>query len=122
MSYTFDQSGVKRIIGAVRAFEKSAGNPGVNVSIPVSEVVGATDSPDTIGSNAEGSESASTSTWDRLTDAVPVEVWIQTRTAYYHAGDEKLYGYFRKFTFDSRGILNAISAETRVEIDAPEDC
>lgn len=82
-----------------------------------------TDTPSTIGSAAEGSESAESTVWNRTTTPFKaVDLWIQSRTAYFHAGDKKLYGYFRKLSFDTDGRLYAISAETRVEIDAPEDC
>jgi hypothetical protein len=49
-------------------------------------------------------------------------LWVQTRSAYFHAGDEKLYGYRQKWSFDACGLLIAVSGETRYEIDVPEDC
>jgi len=78
----------------------------------------------TIGSAAEGSEAAETTAWENYTLATikPLDLWVQTRTAYFHAGDKKLYGYFRKLSFDTQGKLYAVSAETRVEIDAAEAC
>lgn len=83
--------------------------------------VGKTDSPTTLGGNTEGSESADTTSWER-TSGNPVDVWIQTRQGFFHAGDEKWYAYARKFSYDSCGLLIAVSGETRIEIDAPEDC
>lgn len=77
-------------------------------------------SPTTVGNNAEGSESAESTTWSRGT--TPVDVWVLSRIGYFHAGDEKLYAYFRKLSYDGLGALYAVSAETRVEIDAPDDC
>ena len=120
--YSFSESGAKRIVRTVRAFERATGREGVDVSRPIEAIIGSTDSPDTIGASSEGSESADTSAWDRVDDATPVDVWVIGRVGYFHAGDEKLYGYARKLSFDATGRLYAVSAETRVEIDAPEDC
>jgi len=70
-------------------------------------------------------ETAAGDEWD-ITDPPPgkdgVTVRVQTRTAYNDAGDQKLYAFYRDLTFDSRGCLVATTAETRVEVDAPEDC
>ncbi|HOI56569.1 MAG TPA: hypothetical protein PLP01_15070 [Phycisphaerae bacterium] len=70
-------------------------------------------------------ETAATDEWD-ITDPPAgkdgVIVRVQTRTAYNDAGDQKLYAFHRDLTFDSRGCLVAATAETRVEVDAPEDC
>lgn len=70
-------------------------------------------------------ETAATDEWD-ITDPPSgkdgVVVRMQTRTAYNDSGDQKLYAFYRDLTFDSRGCLVAATAETRVEIDAPEDC
>jgi hypothetical protein len=38
---------------------------------------------------------------------------------YNEAGDHKVYGYYREMLYDTTGKLNSISAETRIEIDAP---
>jgi hypothetical protein len=76
-------------------------------------------SPDTIGSAAEGSESAETTTWTSG-GTKGLAVYIQTRTSYFHAGDKKIYGGFRLFTFDKLGRLYSLSGETRVEIEAAE--
>ena len=76
----------------------------------------------TIGSAAEGSEAAETTTWTAGTTN-GLAIWQQTRTAYYHAGDKKLYGYARKFTYSRAGVLYSVSAETRFTIDdATDDC
>lgn len=83
--------------------------------------VGKTSSPTTLGAASEGSESADSSTWSRDNGA-PLDFWIHTRQAYFHAGDEKWYAYARKLSYDACGFLFAVSAETRIEIDAPEDC
>jgi hypothetical protein len=81
----------------------------------------------TLGSNTEGDEAAATDTWavgdvDASTPPNPLGLWlwIQTRPGYYHAGDKKLYGYFRKLVVSTGGGFVSVSAETRVEIEAPE--
>jgi hypothetical protein len=85
--------------------------------------------PQAIGASTEGSETASASTWNRASATsgtdygdIPIELWVQTRTVYNEAGDEKLYAFVRKLTFDAGGRLASVSAETRVEVDIPEEC
>jgi hypothetical protein len=73
----------------------------------------------------EGSETAQSDTWDRENpdsgkDGVTIPV--TTRVVYNHAGDKKVYGFYRTFTYDSTGMLKAISAETRYEVDAAGAC
>lgn len=79
------------------------------------------ESVDTVGAASEGSEAAEGTT-HTVSSGGAVELWAQSRSGYFHAGDEKLYAYMRKLTFDSKGHLVSISAETRVEVDAPVDC
>lgn len=114
--------GEKTAAALKRVLQENLPTGMVDISRAQPLTVGSKTSPDTVSSAAEGSEAAESTTWTRDTTRTPVDVWIQTRTAFYHAGDEKLYGYFRKFSYDSLGHLYAISAETRVEIDVPEDC
>lgn len=90
---------------------------GIIIGFPNGNIV----SPTTIGAASEGSESASSTTWNR-DDGSPLEEWYVSRVGYWHAGDEKLYAFYRKRTYDTLGALRSVSAETRVEIDAPEDC
>lgn len=85
-------------------------------------VIGETASPTTLGAASEGSESADTTTWSVQADGTPCDIYVISRVGFYHAGDEKLYGYTRKLSIDSKGRIFAISAETRVEIDVPEEC
>lgn len=84
--------------------------------------IGATTSPTTLGGSTEGSETAASDTWTRATSGTPLEEWYISRVGYWHAGDGKLYAFYRKRTYDSCGLLISVSAETRVEIDAPEAC
>ncbi len=77
----------------------------------------------TIGSAAEGNEAAETTTWNYGTDGEGGDgkgIWFyaQSRSAYYHAGDKKVYGYVRKIKVDTYGRIYEIGAETRFEIDA----
>ena len=72
----------------------------------------------TLGAAEEGSETASTDTWTN-TGAIGLSEWYQTRTVYNDAGDEVLYEYFRKRTYDQYGRLYSVSAETRVIVDTP---
>ncbi len=70
-------------------------------------------------------ELAAIDTWDITGQPAAkdgVTVRIQTRTAYNELGDQKLYAFHRDLKFDSRGCLVAATAETRIEIDTPEDC
>lgn len=86
-------------------------------------------SPQTVGSSSEGSTTADTATWTRTATTsgtnygdIPLTLWVVGRVVYDHAGDEKLYAMVRSLTFTADGKLNAVSGETQVEIDAPEDC
>ena len=87
--------------------------------------LGRCSNPAAIGTAAEGAEAAETTTWDRASQAAGengLTLTIMTRVAYYDAGDETLYGYTRTLTFDSRGMLATVGAETRVSIDVAEAC
>lgn len=95
---------------------------GITEYIKIGGNTGSTSAPKTIGSAAEGSEAAETTTWSIASDAKALDIWIQSRTAYYDAGDQVLYGYMRKFQFDSLGNLYAVSGETRFTVDAPTAC
>ena len=70
-------------------------------------------------------ETAQTDEWDRAdppSGKDGLTVRLQTRTAYNHQGDKKLYAFFRELKFDSRGCLVTVSDETRVEVDPAEAC
>ena len=71
----------------------------------------------TIGSNEEGSETASSDTWSAGGDNGLAE-WYLSRVVYKEDGDMKIYAFFRKRTYDKYGRLYSVSGETRVEIDA----
>ncbi len=76
-----------------------------------------------IGSTGE-TETADTDTWD-ITDVQGkegVKITRLYRMAYDDAGDQKLYAYYRDEVWPLHLAPISISAETRVEIDGPEDC
>lgn len=70
----------------------------------------------TIGSAAEGSEAAETTTWT-YDGALGLKLYAFTRVAYFDAGNKILYGYVRLLTFDKYGRLYAAGAESRVSVD-----
>lgn len=84
--------------------------------------VGATASPTTIGSTSLGSESADTATWSRASNSTPVNVYLISRVVYNAAGDKTLYSFVRQLSFDSRGLLLSVGAETRITVDVTEAC
>jgi len=65
--------------------------------------------------------SADSTTWSRASNAAPVSIAMQTRTVWDSTGGV-LYGYQRTLTFDARGLLVSVSAETQVTIDTPTAC
>jgi hypothetical protein len=83
--------------------------------------VGRTDSPTTLGGASEGSESADSSTWARG-GGTPLVLYVVSRTVYNEAGDKTLYSFVRPLTFDARGVLVSVGAETRVTVDVTEAC
>ena len=72
----------------------------------------------TIGAATEGNETAEGSSFVVGTGGNGLDFWVVSRIGYFHAGDRKLYMYVRKLTVDETGHVRAISAETRVEVDA----
>lgn len=67
----------------------------------------------------EGKEKAASNAWG-YDGSAGVKVTLQTRTCYLHTNvSPVLYGFFRTFTFDAKGMLLSVSGETRYEIDRP---
>jgi hypothetical protein len=94
-----------------------------------SPLAGTLANPATLGSAAEGSESVATNTWTRdgITSGsnyagVPLDLWMVSRVVYNDLGDKCLYAFVRKLSFDSLGLLRAVSSESRIVVDAPELC
>ena len=82
--------------------------------------------PKVLYSTFEPAEAAATQndSWDRSSQGANdgVKLYVDTGITYKHAGDEKLYGFYRELVFDSVGRLVTISTGTRYEIDVPEVC
>lgn len=83
---------------------------------------GNTASPVTLGGTSEGPESADTNSWTRSSSGMPLDLYVVTRMVYNESGDQTLYQFVRKLSFDACGLLTAVSAEARVTIDATEAC
>lgn len=81
-------------------------------------------SPAAMYATFEGSETAQTDSWDITSQGANdgTTAALTTRIVYNHAGDKKVYGFYRVFTWDSVGLLCSWSAETRYEVDAAESC
>jgi hypothetical protein len=74
---------------------------------------------DTLGGDTEGSETASSDTWDVENEAAHgLALWQVCRVVYSETGDKKIYAYVRLMTFDKTGRLYSVSGETRIEVDA----
>lgn len=80
--------------------------------------VGATASPVTLSGSGT---TADTSTWGRDSDAVGLVTTDVSRVLWDSTGDV-LYAFTRTKTFDARGMLISVSAETRVTVDTPVAC
>lgn len=77
----------------------------------------------TIGGTTEGDEAAATNTWtygdESAGEKIGCRLYVQTRQAYFHAGDKKWYAYVRLIKISKDGLIYSVGSETRVEIDAP---
>lgn len=82
---------------------------------------GATDGPTTLGDGTGGGVDADGASWSKSADATPLDAWVQTRTVWDSASGT-LYAYVRKFSFDARGLLYQVSAETQVTVDVAQPC
>jgi len=123
-------------VGKITGFGEAGSGSGTELTVvEITGGIARTDSPQELmaGSGAEGSEAADGATWDRALSPgsgsgtsygdTPVAFWVVCRTVYNDAGDEILYAMLRHLTFAADGRLASISAETRVEVDVPEeDC
>lgn len=71
----------------------------------------------TIGDSIEGAEAPDSETYD-LTG--PLDLFLQSRTAFDHAGDEIFYGYARRERRDSNNMGYRVDEEKQYEVDIPE--
>jgi hypothetical protein len=83
--------------------------------------IGATGSATSLGNGTGGSVDADGTSWSKASDGVPVGVWVQTRTVW-DSSTGTLYGYLRKFSFDARGALYAVSGEYQITVDVATEC
>jgi len=65
--------------------------------------------------------SADSGTWSKSTNATPVNITIQTRTVW-DTSSGTLYAYQRTLSFDARGLLYSISAESQITVDTATAC
>ncbi len=112
----------KLVVNADKWLKLSQVNDGAEEDLLIEHIGPVAGAVDTIGVNTEGTEVAYADTYDATSSGNGVELYVMGRNGYYHAGDEKLYGYTRKITFDKLGHLQSIGAETRIEIDVPVVC
>ena len=71
----------------------------------------------TLGSAAEGTEAALSTTWV-ANASTPLDMWVVSRVVYNHAGNRVLYKMMRRMRFTQFGRLYSVGAETRVDVDA----
>lgn len=80
--------------------------------------LGATGGPTSLAGSGLSPDST---TWSRSSDGTPVLITLQARTFWDSTGGV-LYAYQRNLTFDARGLLVSVSAETQVTVDVPTAC
>ena len=82
---------------------------------------GETGSPTALGDGTGGALAADSGSWAKSTSGTPLNLWIQTRT-FWDTGGNILYAYLRQLSLDARGLLVAVSAETRITVDTTQSC
>jgi hypothetical protein len=110
-----------RIAPGSYAVGKIAGNPSGSPVVVIRGGSGATASPTALGGGTGGSTAADGSSWSKASDGTPLDVWMQTRTVW-DSTTGTLFGYLRKFSFDARGLLYAVSGENQITIDVATAC
>jgi hypothetical protein len=110
-----------RIAAGSYAVGEVAGNSNGTAIVVIRGGQGATGSPTALGDGSGGSAAADSSSWSKASDGTPLNVWVQTRTVW-DSGSGTLYGYLRKFSFDARGVLYAVSGESQITIDVATAC
>ena len=116
--------------------EEEDGQTGHRLSIPcyaVGEIAGITagqaivvirgalgniSSPTSISASTLSPDST---TWSKSTNGTPVTLTLQTRTVW-DSSAAILYAYQRTLSFDARGLLYAISAESQITVDTATAC
>lgn len=107
-----------RIAPGSYAVGQIAGNSNGTAIVIIRGGLGATASPTALSGSGIDADSTS---WSKASSASPLDVWVQTRT-FWDTGSGTLFGYLRKFSFDARGLLYAVSGETQITIDVATAC
>lgn len=107
-----------RIAPGSYAIGKVAGNPGGSPVVVIRGGSGATAGPTGLAGSGASPDGSS---WSRAADGTPLNVWVQTRT-YWDSSSGTLFAYLRKFSFDARGLLYAVSAESQITVDVATAC
>ncbi len=82
---------------------------------------GETTFPATLGDGTGGALSADSASWSKAGSGTPINLWIQTRT-FWDTSGAVLYAYLRELSLDARGLLIAVSGETRITVDTTQSC
>jgi hypothetical protein len=107
-----------RLASSCYAVGQIVGSSNGTLVVAIRGALGSTSGPTSISGSGTSSDST---TWSRSSNGTPVSVTLQTRTVWDSTGGV-LYGYQRTLTFDARGLLTSVSAETQVTIDTPTAC
>jgi len=110
-----------RIAAGSYAVGRVAGNAGGTPVIVIRGGSGATAGPAALGDGSGGGVGADGTSWSKPSDGTPLDVWVQTRTVW-DSTTGTLFGYLRKFSFDARGLLYAVSGENQFTIDVATAC
>jgi len=107
-----------RLASSCYAVGQVAGNSGGTPVVMIRGALGATSGTTALSGSGTTADSG---TWSRASDGTPVSVAMQTRTVWDSTAGV-LYGFQRTLTFDARGVLVSVSAESQVTIDTPTAC
>lgn len=100
------------------AIGQIVGTSGGQTVVMIRGALGATSGATSLsgsGTSADGTA------WSKASNATPVTVTLQTRTFWDSTGGV-LYGFSRTLSFDARGQLVSVSAESQYTIDTPTAC
>jgi hypothetical protein len=103
------------------AIGQIAGNSDGLSIVMIRGALGATSEPTMLGDGTGGAVDPDDADWSKATDGTPLDVWVQTRSVW-DSGTGTLFGYLRKFSFDARGGLYAVSAENQITVDVAQAC
>jgi hypothetical protein len=107
-----------RLSTSCYAVGQVAGVSGGQAIVIIRGAMGATTSPTSISGSGVTPDSG---TWSRASNGTPVNVTLQTRTVW-DSSAGVLYAYQRTMSFDARGLLVSVSAETQAVVDTATGC